>query len=428
MHLKSIGLASVFAFWCLAYGSNQAQCEKPNIVLIMADDIAYDNIGCYGSTHFQTPTLDKLAKTGIRFTHCYSEPVCTSSRVKIMTGRDNIRNYTQFGKLDPNEKTFGSMLQQAGYRTAIAGKWQLHGNGGALAPDCGFDTYCLWNYPGTSRNRYWNPSLIEDGVAVEVTEDSYGPDICTDFLIDFIAAKSDQPFFAYYPMLSVHGPFLPTPDSKNRNHKDAGDNYRDMVSYMDKCVGRIVNALEESDQRENTIVIFTSDNGTGRSLEYPYQGEIRKGEKAWPTDGGCHAPLIINSPGRVAAGVETSDIVDFSDVLPTLADIADAKLPDVTLDGRSFWPQCIGQKGKPRDWIFQYYYPKFKDAAKKHGKGKPYIIWAQDQNYKLYSHGKFIEVADRHELRNIPLGTGSVSAEATRIKLQTAINSMPRKD
>ena len=158
MHLKSIGLASVFAVWCLVYGSNQAQCEKPNIVLIMADDIAYDNIGCYGSTHFQTPTLDKLAKTGIRFTHCYSEPVCTSSRVKIMTGRDNIRNYTQFGKLDPNEKTFGSMLQQAGYRTAIAGKWQLHGNGGALAPDCGFDTYCLWNYPGTSRNRYWNPA------------------------------------------------------------------------------------------------------------------------------------------------------------------------------------------------------------------------------------------------------------------------------
>ena len=101
----------------------------------MADDIAYDNIGCYGSTHFKTPCLDELAKTGVKFNFCYSEPVCTASRVKIMTGRDNIRNYTVFGKLDPKEQTFGTMMQNAGYDTAIAGKWQLHGNNGALAPD-----------------------------------------------------------------------------------------------------------------------------------------------------------------------------------------------------------------------------------------------------------------------------------------------------
>ena len=400
---------------------------KPNIILIMADDIAFDNIGCYGSDYFKTPRLDELARTGIKFNHCYSEPVCTASRVKIMTGRDNIRNYTQFGQLDPNEKTFGSMMKEAGYATAIAGKWQLHGNGGALAPDCGFDTFCLWNYPDSERPRYWNPSIIRDGKKVPTTPDSYGPEICTDYLIEFIEKNKNQPFFAYYPMLSVHSPFLPTPDSADRNSTDKNENYREMVSYMDKCVGRLVDTLDRNGLRENTIIIFTTDNGTHTGLKYPYQGEIRTGEKAYPTDGGCHAPLIVNCPGTVNSNVETDDIVDFSDVMPTLAEIGKAQLPNVTLDGRSFWAQCVGETGNPREWIFQYYYPKAKDAAKKHGEGKPYIIWAQDQQYKLYSHGKFIQVKDRHEETNISPGTGSPAAETARKKLQAAIASMPQQ-
>ncbi len=407
--------------------ASKAWCENPNIVLIMADDIAYDNVGCYGSQHFKTPRLDQLSRTGIQFNQCYSEPVCTSSRVKIMTGRDNIRNYTMFGKLDPREKTFGTMMKDAGYATAVAGKWQLHSNNGALAPGCGFETFCLWNYPGTERSRYWQPSLNRDGKKVPVTADSYGPDLCTDFLIEFIEKNKDRPFFAYYPMLSVHSPFLPTPDSKDRNNKDSAENYRDMVSYMDKCVGRLVDALVDNKVRDNTIVIFTTDNGTGRGLKYPYQGEIRVGEKALPTDGGCHAPLIVNCPGTVVAGKQTDDLVDFSDVLPTLAEIGGARLPNVTLDGRSFWPQCIGKKGNPREWIFQYYYPKFKEAARKYGAGKPYIIWAQDQHYKLYSHGRFTEVQDRHEKNDIAPGMGSAEAESARKKLRLAIDSMPKK-
>lgn len=409
-------------------GSEPAEGSPPNIILIMADDIAYDNVGCYGSEHFKTPRLDELARTGIRFTHCYSEPVCTASRVKIMTGRDNVRNYTGFGRLDPKETTFGTMLKQAGYATAVAGKWQLHGRNGVEAPDCDFDTYCLWNYPGTERSRFWNPSLIRDGKKVPVSEDSYGPDLCTDFLIEFIEANTNRPFFAYYPMLLTHGPFLPTPDSADRQNENKDDNFRDMVNYMDKCVGRLVDALDRNGLRENTIVMFTTDNGTGRALKYPYQGEMRVGEKAYPTDGGCHAPLIVNCPGKVKPGVVSDDLVDFSDFLPTLAEISSGELPNVTLDGRSFWPQCVGKTGNPRQWIYQYYYPKFKEAATIHGAGKPYIIWAQDQKYKLYSHGKFIEVKDRHEIRNIPVGQGSAEAESARRKLQAAINSMPESN
>ena len=376
--------------------------DRLNVILIMADDSAADNYGCYGNNFFSTPRLDSLARTGAKFNHCYSEPICTSSRVKIMTGRDGIRNYVQFGTLDKDEVTFGNMMKGANYETAIAGKWQLHGGSrGTLAPACGFDNYCLWNYPGTSRSRFWNPSLMRDGKLMETTEKDYGPDILTDYLIEFIGKNRSKPFFAYYPMLLVHSPFLETPDSKlnaNRLISKSLTNFRDMTAYADKCVGRIVDALEKYGLRDRTVIIYTTDNGTSRSLTYPYGEEKRKGEKAYATDGGTHAPLIVNCPGTVPVGTVSDDLVDFSDVLPTIADITGAKLPEVKLDGRSFWPQCLGTKGNPRDFIFQYYYPKYKPAAAKHGQGvnDQEIIWAQNQRHKLYRDGTLYAVIDRY--------------------------------
>ena len=155
-------------------GLNAPAKDRLNVILIMADDSHADNYSGYGSKFFSTPRLDELARTGAKFNHCYSTPVCTSSRVKIMTGRYGIRNYVQFGTLDKDEITFGHMMQKAGYVTAIAGKWQLHGGDrGTLAPASGFDTYCLWNYPGTERSRYWNPSLMRDGELLKTTEKDY---------------------------------------------------------------------------------------------------------------------------------------------------------------------------------------------------------------------------------------------------------------
>ena len=413
---------------------NLAPARPLNVILIMADDSAADNYGCYGSTFFQTPRLDALAKNGARFTHCYSEPVCTSSRVKIMTGRDGIRNYSAFGALDRDEVTFGTMMKKADYATAVAGKWQLHGGErGSLAPACGFDTYCLWNYPGTSRERYWKPSIMQDGELLKTTNEDYGPDIFTDFLIDFIVSNKDRPFFAYYPMVLVHSPFPRTPDSEPAPKGLSGKqltlrHFQDMTRYADKCVGRIVDALNEHGLRENTVLIYTTDNGTGRSLTYPFQGEQRTGEKAWATDGGTHAPLIINCPKTVVPGTVCHDIVDFSDVLPTIADITGAKLPAVELDGRSFWPQCQGRRGNPREWIFQYYYPKFKEAAKPHGQGVNglEIIWAQNQNYKLYRDGSLYATSDRYE--KSPLASGANDqADAAHKLLQRALDSMPKR-
>lgn len=419
---------------CVMLASTLAAADRKNIILIMADDSAADNYGCYGSTFFSTPRLDALAAGGARFTHCYSEPVCTASRVKIMTGRDNIRNYVAFGTLDKSETTFGTMMKDAGYTTAVAGKWQLHGGpNGSLAPDCGFDAFCLWNYPGSSRSRFWKPSVVRDGKLLNTTDDDYGPDIFTDYMVEFIEANQDRPFFAYYPMVLVHSPFVRTPDSNPEDAKDKQSKalgyFRDMTAYADKCVGRIIDALEKNGLRENTVVIYTTDNGTGRSLNYPYGNERRQGEKAYATDGGTHAPLIVNCPGTVPAGIVTDDLVDFSDVMPTLAEISGAALPKVRLDGRSFWPQCIGKQGNPREWIFQYYFPKFTQAAKKHGQGIKgnEIAWAQNQKFKLYRDGSLFSVADRYETHLIEPHTGQTSAETARQLLQKAIDSMPTK-
>ncbi|MEM7146047.1 MAG: sulfatase-like hydrolase/transferase [Verrucomicrobiota bacterium] len=409
--------------------------EPKNIVLIMSDDSAADNYGCYGSTYFSTPRLDALAAEGARFTECYSAPVCTSSRVKIMTGRDGIRNYAAFGCLDKGEETFGTMLKNAGYATAVAGKWQLDGPpNGSMAEDCGFENYCLWNYPGAKGSRFWNPTIVQDGESLVTTEDDYGPDIFTEYLIEFIRENKERPFFAYYPMVLVHSPFVRTPDSSPETaelgrKERAIEYFRDMTAYADRCVGRIVDALEEMGLREDTVVIYTTDNGTGRGLVYPYGDEMREGEKAWATDGGTHAPLIVSCPGTVGPGIVCDDIVDFSDVLPSLAQISGAKLPEVTLDGRSFWPQCLGEEGDPRKWIFQYYYPKFTTAAEKHGQGVNgnEIVWAQTPRYKLYGDGSLYAVADRYEEEVIPEGRGSEAAETARRVLQAAIESMPEK-
>ncbi len=412
-----------------------AQAKQLNVVLIMADDSAVDNYGCYGSTYFKTPRLDALAGNGVRFTQCYSEPVCTASRCKIMTGRDNIRNYTFFGNLDANEITFGTMMKQAGYATAVAGKWQLHyGNSSRTAASCGFDNYCLWNYPGATGSRYWQPNIMQDGTKLQTTSTDYGPDIFTDYLINFIAKNKSRPFFAYYPMVLVHSPYEVTPDSKSP--VGSIGKFVDMTLYADKCVGRIVDALDQHGLRDNTVLIFTTDNGTGRGLSYPYKNEIRKGEKAYATDGGTHVPLIVSCPGTVAKGLVTDDLIDFSDMLPTIANIAGAPLPNVKLDGRSFWPQCQGQAGNPRQWIFQYYYPKWKNAAPNHtfngysieGHGQGFnnneIVWAQDQYYKLYRDGSLYATSDRLEILKITPGTSQASDDARKL-LQGALNSMP---
>lgn len=400
--------------------------DRPNIVLIMADDMGYECVGANGSKFYKTPNLDRLAAGGMRFEHCYSQPICTPSRVQIMTGRYNSRNYVKFGLLHPDEITFANVLKEAGYATCVAGKWQL--KGGFDGPGkFGFDEYCLWQL--TRRpTRYPNPGLEINGKEVNYTNGEYGPDLVSDYLIDFITRHKDGPFFAYYPMILPHWPFQPTPDSEdwdpietkewprkkwNRGH------FRDMVQYADKMVGKIDAALDKMGIRENTLLIFTCDNGTYRGITSPFQGKQVKGGKGTTPNAGTHVPMIASWPSQTPAGRVSQDLVDFSDLLPTLADAAGGKVPqDRTIDGRSFLPQLKGEKGNPRDWVFCWY----ERNGKRDGNVKRY---ARNQTYKLYHDGRFYHIpSDELEKNSIAPEDLKEDARGIRKKLRRVIDQI----
>ena len=214
--------------------------EKPNVILILCDDVGFECFGSYGSEEYATPRLDALAADGVRFNNCHSTPLCTPSRVNLMSGKSNVFNYFDFGVYPEGQPTFGNLFQSHGYHTAVAGKWQLlTGKDGITPEQAGFDTHCLWNIPGGGRNRYWDPSLVQDGELLDLPEESYGPDITTDFLIDFITRNQTNPFLVYFPMILPHNPFDVTPDSDDPQSTDSKKNFIDMVQYIDKNVGRL---------------------------------------------------------------------------------------------------------------------------------------------------------------------------------------------
>jgi len=392
--------------------------RAPNIVLIMADDLGYECLGCYGGSSYRTPNLDRLAQGGVRFDHCYSQPLCTPSRLKLMTGQYNFRNYTHFGVLDPRQVTFAHLLKRVGYATCAVGKWQLYGSTGqrpevrgtgARPGQAGFDEYCLWQVDRRG-SRYKDPLIVQNGRYRDDLAGRYGPDVFCDYALDFIERSREKPFLLYYPMALVHGPFVPTPDSSDWVRPGARSNpkyFADMVTYMDKIVGRIVRKLDELALRDRTIIFFVGDNGTSRAITSSLAGRPVQGGKGLTTDAGTHVPLIVNFQRTIPPGSVCGDLVDFSDFLPTIAELAGASVPrDLTIDGRSFVPQLLGRPGQPREWLFCYYAPKwgsFKSA-----------VFVRDKRWKLYATGQLFDLhADILEQHPITHPTGQ-AAEARR--------------
>lgn len=347
-----------------------ATAKQPNFLVILADDLGAKELGCYGHPVHKTPNLDRLAREGTRFKTCYSTPLCSPTRVEIMTGRYGFRTgwLSLIGRayapqegtpefdLGGREITFADVLKKRGYATALAGKWQLPGEHPTLIHDCGFDEYCMWAYThnipegatydgptkGIRTERYWHPSIVKNGKFVPTTAEDYGPDIQTDFLLDFMSRKRNAPFIAYYPALQTHSPWDPTPDPKNPGEKTPAT-FQSNLEYLDHLLGRLVDGLEKMGERDDTIIIFTGDNGT--------QGS-GKGEA---TELGSRVPLIVNCPGVVKAGVVSDELVDLSDVLPTLAEFAGASVPtDRAIDGKSFAGVVEGKTTGSREWIFSY--------------------------------------------------------------------------
>ncbi len=404
---------SVFASLFLAAVSAVAaeKTSKPNIIFILADDLGHGNVSCYGADNFKTPRIDALAKGGIRFTHCFAQPLCGPSRAQILTGRYAFRtgmtgNDTGHVIKPENETMLPKVLKPAGYVSAQLGKWsQL-----PLQPgDFGFDEYLRFQGSGT----YWSSQARGKTYTLNGEEkklgDKYMPDVMHDFLIDFITRHHDQPFYVHYAMSHVHGEILRTPDSA----PDSKDFYTDNIAYMDKLVGKLVDELQRLKLRENTLLIFVGDNGTAKTAfeRSPVKGKMISGHKGQMLEGGSLVPMIANWPGTTPAGKVLPDLMDFSDYLPTFAELAGAKLPKgVTMDGQSFAPQLRGKKGEPRDWIFVEL-------------GKHWYV--REMNWKLNQSG---ELFDLHgapfEEKLVSLENEKAEAKSARKRLQTVLDEL----
>lgn len=343
---------------------------RPNIVLIMADDLGYGDLGCYGQRHFQTPNIDALAKRGIRFTQAYAGgPVCASSRSALMTGlhgghtraRDNVPHYDMY--LQKEDITVAELFKSRGYRNGGVGKWSL-GDPGTEgdATNQGFDMW--FGYQNQDHAHYYYPEYLDDSSSprgkLELPGNSqtrtvYSHDLLTERALDFIADSASGPFFLYAAYTLPHFSHgsedpdrlaVPNWEVMGRPHwSDAAKKYAAMVKRLDDDVGRIVSQIERLGLAENTLIVFTSDNGplgSGPSEELDNNGPLR-GAKRSLYEGGIRVPLIASWLGEIAQGKVSDEIIAFWDLLPTFAELVGADPPE-GIDGISILSALKGQR------------------------------------------------------------------------------------
>ena len=404
-----------------------AVARQSNIILILADDLGYETIRVNGGESYETPNLDQLAAAGIRFTECYVQPVCTPTRVELMTGMSNVRNYIRFGEIDPKATTFTRLLKDAGYATGIAGKWQL-GRVPGLPQELGFDESCLWQH--TRRPpRYANPGLEYNGQQRDFNNGEYGPDLVNDFGLDFIMRHKDAPFLLYYPMMLTHAPFQPTPDSADWDatlHGEEGKrdvkHFGEMVTYMDKLVGTIVAKVDELGLRDNTLILFVGDNGTGKGITSRFNGASYPGGKGQSTARGMHVPLIVSWAGHIPGGRVDNNLVSSVDFFPTLCGAAaGVDVPgSLSIDGQSFLPQALGEKGTPREWLYSWYL--------RDGGTEPESEFAMTTTRKLHQDGRFFDLTTDPFEEDEPQREGNLSSKDAAIakQLRAAIEKFAR--
>ena len=449
--LRAVGLgAAAFAAPQLARRAAAAsKRKKPNILFIMVDDLGKEWIACCGAEGIETPNVDAMAKGGLRMTNAYSMPQCTPTRVALLTGQYPWRNgWTNHwdvprwgvGYFDwKHYTTFARIMKTAGYVTAAAGKWQI--NDFRVTPDAmkkhGFDEWCMWTgYESgvpASANRYAD-AYINTPDGSKTYEGKFGPDVYADFLVDFIGRHKDEPMMLYFPMALTHGPLVPTPDEPDV--KDNVGKHKAMVRYTDKLVGRLVKAIDDAGLTQDTIVIFTTDNGSGGSLTGVLNGRKVKGGKAQKSENGVCEPFIVYGPGRVPAGAVTDALTDFTDMLPTFAELGGAKVPDdIEVDGVSIAPVILGKAtDSKREWIMALGHGAGKlDAKGVRGKNdfadrvirdKQYKIWIEPSRQITRLHDL---TADPYEQTNL-IDSDDPAHQAGLKKLKAVFDSQPKTD
>ena len=416
--MKSTLIASLL---CLVAVTGRAD-DRPNIVLIVVDDLGRDWVSCYGAEH-QTPNVDRLAKRGVRYETAWSTPICTSTRVTLLTGQYPFRHgwtrhydVPRWGGegLSWNKFTsFARILRDSGYATAIGGTWQINhlGKQSDALKQHGFDEHCVWigaqvGHAETER-RIREGHIMTNGRRATAP---YSPDTINSFLVDFIRRKREKPFLAYYPMLLTHLPHATTPLNTNkRNGIDAlcASN----VTYMDQLVGKLIDSIDDAGVGHNTLIVFTSDNGS--AVAGSLNGKPFEAGKGREADRGAHVPFVVRAPFLTSGGRFSRDLIDFTDLYPTFLELAKTTPPkDVTLDGRSFVPSLRGSEDpyKKRNWVFSQL-------------GDFRMI--RDWQHILDNKGNF------HDLTKDPLQLSEVSpldkiAPGRRQRLEAILNRFPQ--
>ncbi len=413
-------LLSLLGLFLLTCTLQAAAPSKPNIVFIYGDDCGIDSFGCYGSNRAKnlTPNIDALAASGTKFERGYATPLCGPSRALIMTGRHGFRtggltNQTAGVPSYKDEPSLAKIVKSAGYATGMAGKWrQMSDSPG----DWGFDEYIT---DPTASGWFWKDHYTKNGKEEKFDKEIYYPDHCSDFAVDFIRRHKDQPFFFYLSEHLIHGPILRTPDSKEG--ADANQLYDDNIKYLDKTVGKMVAELDKLGLREKTLILFTTDNGTA-TVGYRPEHDPNKitgtiggrhvhGHKGELLEGGGRVPFIASWKGTLPAGGVSVDLHDFSDLLPTFADLSGATLPaKVKFDGQSFAPYLRGEKYTPREWIFVQL-----------GAG----WYVRNDDYKLNEKGELFSLKDAPFVEApIPADSPDAAAKAARTRLAAVLSEL----
>ena len=326
-----------------ALAAQTAPTRPPNVVIIFCDDLGYGDLGCYGST-IRTPNLDRMAAEGMRFTHFYSaNPVCSPSRASLMTGRyptrvgvPRVLNPKDTTGLPDSETTLAQVLKARHYKTMCIGKWHLGHLPQYLPTSRGFDEYFGIPYSNdmTPRVLLHNTEVVEQEATLETLTSRY-----TERALRFIEQSKDSPFFLYFPHTYPH---IPLAASSRFRGKSRQGLFGDVVEEIDWSVGEVFAALKKHGLDNNTLVLFSSDNGPW------FQGSPGRlrGRKGSTLEGGVRVPFIARLPGRIPKGRLCSGIGSMMDILPTVARLCDAPLPKNPLDGIDIWPLISGQKSE----------------------------------------------------------------------------------
>lgn len=427
--MKVSYLITIAAFLFLVISNVDAK-KKPNIIFLMIDDCSAVELSCYASPNHpsgnQTPVIDKLAKEGMQFKTCWASPLCMPARAMLLSGKYGNKTGVYGNKLsnhDPNfatiHKPMSKVLKDNGYETAISGKWHLPGNAGQAA--YGLDEYSLlggyftpfeesiewdglwfsWKNAsqtfhdkaiiGKNKGKYpalyWNGCVVENGELLPSDSTTFAPDLCQDFVLDFVKKKREKPFFLYYPMVLPHDPWFGTPDVNNPGSRTE-PGFNAQIKRLEYYVEELVQTLKDADVYDNTIVFFTADNAT-----------LANG-KGSCSEFGVRVPLIIFGGAFKSAGM--SDVmVDFTDMYPTVLDVAGIDVSQSKdLDGQSFLPVLKGEKYNGKPYIFSFLDLQRTVRTKDYMMDGSGGIWKCDPSGNLLDYKPMEENKETEEIRN----------------------------